>query len=255
MNAPTTNPLKYPLDETYPAIYRDAHGTERATIHNDGNWLRLTVRGLTFEGWMLDDFEQVEGTPPDALQTFTLTPTNGQGVGELCHCEIEYEAPMPLVVTGPDGTGDALGVLTVKVALGALTPRGFLDRHEFILGLRYKGETFYSNHNGTRPFSGFEDEMPALQEALPPGVVMRACTNCEWASYGGEGHGTFGCMACFRDSKAAFLPVIQDTKYARLIRHKSIFNSPIWATRADWVQETYHCPEWTPHSLGTGYPV
>lgn len=87
--------MEYPIFETYPAVYRDRHGTETTVIYNDGQRVWCLLRGITFIGWMLDDFEPAPGADPDVLATFTLQ--RGENYTELCGCELEWDMPAQVV--------------------------------------------------------------------------------------------------------------------------------------------------------------
>ena len=220
--------MEYPIDEVYPAIYRDDRGEERTVIRNDGQRLWMTVRGVTFADVSPDGFEPIEGTDSDALTAFTFNRN------ELCGCEIEYDVPQPMVDRGQP----ANATLHVRLKLGLPAERGWLDHVTLILSLSYNGETY----SGTGKSGWFEDELLEIQAVLPEGVYLKTCTHCAYSDYSPYGHGLFGGMACFRDNKA---------EYLKISGKHGIFR--IWDTHTENVQETYHCPEFERRIPGSGY--
>jgi hypothetical protein len=50
--------------EIYHAKYCDEFGEEITTIKNDGKLLRMILRGVEFQGSMLDDWEAITEIPP-----------------------------------------------------------------------------------------------------------------------------------------------------------------------------------------------
>ena len=77
------------MSDHYPTKFTDANGTEETSIINNGETLRMVLRGITFEDTMFDSFEPVEGTDPALLNQFTLNRN------ELCECLIEFDIPIP----------------------------------------------------------------------------------------------------------------------------------------------------------------
>src|SRR5689334_5705651 len=113
------------MNAQYPAHYRDEQGNEETTIRNDGQTLRMRVRGVEFSGTMFDDFEPEEGTEASALASFRLYRN------ELCSYAIECEMAAPMVARGePTQT-----LLHIRIALGVPDERGRLDREEVSLTL------------------------------------------------------------------------------------------------------------------------
>jgi hypothetical protein len=78
----------------------------------------------------------------------------------------------------------------------------------------------------------FEDELLDLARQLPAGTYLKACINCAFSDYSPYGHGLFGGLACFRNSKQ---------EYRQVKSKGDLFQ--IWEKNAGFVQETYLCPE------------
>ncbi len=71
------------MNKQYPAEYSDKNGTEKTIIYDNGEILRMTIRGVTFEDLMFDSFEPVKETDPNLLQQFTIDR------GELTSYQLE----------------------------------------------------------------------------------------------------------------------------------------------------------------------
>ena len=80
-----------PVPSQFAAHFADAHGREAIVIHNDGHWLRTTIRGVALAGHSLDDFEPVDTPSAADLAQLTLSPQ-----GQLCACELRFDLPLPL---------------------------------------------------------------------------------------------------------------------------------------------------------------
>jgi hypothetical protein len=212
----------------YAARYEDRSGLELTSITNDGKRLSLRLRGVEFQGQDFDGLEPEGPLDPARLASFTLNH------GELCACVIEAEIPIPIATPG----GEVEGMLRVHLELGGPAPNGGIDREVLELALRI-GERCLAS-SGTSGL--FEDELLDIQKQLPPDVYMRACINCAFSDYNPAGQGLFGCLACFRDNKRAYLAVRDKQELFR-----------IWDTMTEWVQETYLCPEFARRAPGTGY--
>lgn len=212
----------------YPATYIDARGQEAVSIANDGETLRVTIRGVNFAGRDFDSLEPTSDATPVQLAQFSLCH------GELCSCRLEWLQPVPVFNRGRR----ADGVLRIELTLGDPAPKGGLDRVELRIALEYDGGRFA----GTGRSGWFEDELLEVQAQLPDGVYFLACINCLYSDYSPAGHGLFGSMMCYRNVKAEYLKVKSKADFwkvhGRLDRH---------------VQETYLCPEFERRVPGTGY--
>jgi hypothetical protein len=211
----------------YPATYVDARGFETTTIENDGETLRLTLRGVEFAGRDFDSLEPV-GTALDPAWGFTLSQ------GDLCSCRIECRIPVPVQDHGTLRDG----VLLVELVLGDPTPNGGIDREELRIVLEYDGRRFI----GPGTSGWFEDELLGIQAQLPEGIFIKACINCLYSDYSPYGHGLFGGMMCFRNLK---------TEYLRVTTKKEFWS--VHGRQDRFVQETDLCPEFERRIPGTGY--
>ena len=211
-----------------PARYSDERGAEETAILNDGETLRLPLRGIEFVGRDFDSLAPPGNAAPEALRRFSLHQ------GCLCSCRIECEIPVPI----HDRGREAEGTLHVELLLGDPASDGGLDREELRISLLYGDRRFAGSG-----YSGwFEDELLEIQAQLPEGVFIRACINCMYSDYSPYGHGLFGWMMCFRNLKDAYREVAgKQTFWAIHGRHDRL------------VQETYLCPEFERRAPGTGY--
>lgn len=80
------------MRQRYPATYTDAHSRETTVITNDGETLRMELRGVMFTAADFDGFEPDDAAPPESLATFTL---NGR---ELCACTLAFDMPIPFTI-------------------------------------------------------------------------------------------------------------------------------------------------------------
>lgn len=211
----------------YPATYADAQGSETTAIANDGNELRVTLRGVEF---VANDFDslQPQHATPEQLSRFVLDH------GCLSSCRFEFRIPVPI----QDGGRALDGSLFVKLVLGDPAPSGSLGSEQLQIALEYDGRRFV----GPGSSGWFEDELLAIQSQLPRGVFIKACINCLYSDYSPYGHGLFGGMMCFRNLKAEYLKVTTKQQFWSVHGRQDRF-----------VQETYLCPEFERRIPGTGY--
>jgi hypothetical protein len=215
------------MDSQYRTTYSDRHGVEATTIHNDGAKLTLTLRGVLFSGPEFDSLEPDPGSNSQLLSQFSLAN------GSLCECFIECEIPLPVVVD--DRT--VSGLVVVELKLGSQAAHGGLDEETLLLSLHLDEKVYRSAGKS----GWFEDELLDLQATLPDGTYLKACINCGLSDYSPGGHGSFGCMLCFRDCKAEYRKVKNKSDLFKVI---GALGKPIL------VQETFLCPEFERHKPG-----
>jgi hypothetical protein len=216
------------LDDVYGAIYEDARGRETTRIHNDGRELRVLLRGIAFVG---DDFDGLSPVPDQldvARSKFRLQHD------ALCACRLEWVMPIPLSHHGEP----VEETLAVYLVIGNPLPNGAIDSQTVTLELTTPGKIVRSS--GTSGW--FEDELLELTKALGDDTLIRACITCAFSDYSPYGHGSFGCLACFRDAKE---------EYLRGKGKAGIF--AVWNRMTEFVQETYLCGEYRLRIPGTGY--
>ena len=214
--------------DCYPAVYSDERGSEPTVIENDGETLRVRLRGLEFTGRDFDSLSPAADAIPERLAEFPLH------AGSLCSCRIECRIPVPV-----HDRGRLLeGTLSVELVLGDPAPNGGLDREDLGIVLEHGGQRFA----GYGTSGWFEDELVSIQARLPEGAFMVACINCMYSDYSPYGHGLFGWMMCFRNIREEY----------RRVRGKADF----WSVHDRYdrlVQETYLCPVFERRVPGTGY--
>ena len=216
------------LTNHYPTIFTDANGIEETTIVNDGEVLRMVLRGVAFEDTMFDSFEPVEGTDSRLLREFTLNRN------ELCSCRFKFVISIPVIVNGRDSTGSLLCSLN----LGPPGNTGGIETETLKIVLNHEGREYASS--GTSGW--FENELIDIQKELPSDMFMKACINCQFSDYSPAGHGFFGCMYCYRNIKSEYLKVKTKQDFFQILQK---------AERS--VQETYLCEEFERRVPGTGY--
>ncbi|MDX2043582.1 MAG: DUF6304 family protein [Acidobacteriota bacterium] len=211
----------------YPAKYSDKFGDVISAIHNDGEILRINLRGIEFTGKWLDDFEAEQTIPAEQLKAF---PSQQRGLSD---CTLEWEMPLDAVSAEQTLTG----VLFAQLRLGKLRQDGGLDHVGLLLKLNLEEQLISS-----RGLSGFfEGELLDIQKSLPISLSLKCCFGCAYSDYSPYGQALFGTMACFRNNKAKYLSV--ENKYDLLEILDTAFP----------VQETYVCSEFQVRKTGTGY--
>lgn len=215
--------------EIYPAKYTDKNGEFETTIRNDGKTLRMNVRDVEFYGHSFDTFEIENGISEDRLALFSLSKTK-----DICNCTIECEIPIKVIADEIDL--DAR--LFIKLELGRVTEKGWVEKEDVFLKLKY--QDFELDSQGKSGW--FEDELLDIQKQLPIGHKLKNCFGCAFSDYSVYGHGLFGGMFCFRNIK---------DEYIKILDKKAFMN--IMHNAEEKVQETYLCPEFEIRKANTGY--
>jgi Family of unknown function (DUF6304) len=215
-------------ESRYPGLYQDAQGVEAVTVRNDGQTLRVALRGVEFRGRDFDALEPEPGVEVAEKAGLRLSH------GALCACQLDFT--MPLEIATAEGARTC--EMRVALTLGEPGPDGALDREELLLELAFEGRTLRSSGKD----GYFEGALLAIGRQLPEGAYVRACIGCALSDYNPVGNGCFGGLACFRGNKAAYLRVRSKTELFA-----------VWPTMTDYVQETYLCPEFERRTPGAGY--
>jgi hypothetical protein len=216
----------------YPAVYRDSHGEEVTVVRNDGETLRMTVRGVEFVSKFVDDWEPTITLDASALTAFSLHNYPSDDV-YLSDFVVAFDMPLP--VEGPEGVREA----TLHVRLDFRSQiEGASGGAPIVLTLSHNGKEYPSSGKD----GWFEYELMEIQQALPEGVYMKACINCAFSDYSVAGSSAFGGMLCFWGSKDEYLAVRNKSEYSRMEGRYT-----------QQVQETYLCPEFRRRVPGTGY--
>jgi hypothetical protein len=204
-------------------IYSDSRGNESIVIQNDGKTLRTRIRGVDFEG---NDFDSL-GALSEASD-FVLQH------GDLCDCTIAVDFPARLIA--PEGV--RTGLIHAEIILGAPDDRGGIKSE--LIQLTMNEPEFSASTTGKSGW--FEDELLSIAAQLPKGFALQACITCGLSDYSPYGHGSFGCLACFKNAKEDY----------RLVSSKAgIF--AIWNRMTEYVQETHYCSEYENRPKGRGY--
>ncbi|QNP69377.1 hypothetical protein IAG44_07960 [Streptomyces roseirectus] len=217
----------------WPGHYTDRHGREPVVFTSDGRArIRVTIRGVLFEGDSMDDLGALSGEPPARAFTF-------MDDGALCSCLLEWQEPLPVTV---EGDGTRTGALHCALRMGDPRPAGGgIDAQALSVFLRLDGRDYPAEgvHHG------IEDALHEIQLRLPAGTRVKACVACAWSDYSPAGSGLMGDLACFRDAKEAY----------RRVRGKhgpdGIF--ACWDRLTEFVQETWLCGEFEERTGSPGY--
>lgn len=231
----------------YPAVYRDRHGEEITTITNDGKHLRMIVRGVEFIGQSFDLFDPPANLNKSELEQFTFY------LDALCAFEIDCDIPVNIV----NGNKKVEGNLHVHMELGepddsrpvrigrkkkdgtTVEAISSLNKEILILELTYQGHFFKAG--GMNFYTAFDEQFVELQKQLPSDVYWKTCWNCAFSDYSPLGSGSFGSLACFRNTKE---------EYRKVKTKRDLFQ--IWDKRAEYVQEIYLCSEFEKRQPGVG---
>jgi len=221
----------YPV--TYPAVYKDAHGEDPATIVNDGKSLRLVVRNVEFTGDDLDGLEPTVGWGHPDVESFPQHWVRG-APADLCDFALEWDMRVPVQV---DSTV-VEAVLHAQLEIGPPQEKYVADLEKLKLTLHLGGTAYES-----RGVSGwFDDGMLDLRKMLPPGVFIRTCHSCQYSDYPVAGYGLFGALLCFRDRKSEYLATINKAAFTHVMMDYT-----------ERVQETHFCPEFDLRTFAVGY--
>jgi hypothetical protein len=210
----------------YPATYTDRRGSETTVILNDSHELTISLREVTFAGVSFDGLEPRADSDEHLLQKFTLHRRT------LCACRITCQIP----ISTANGVGEA--ILDVDLTLGEPVANGGLNRAGLLLTLNLDAQTYRSSGKS----GWFEGELLELQKAMPGGNYFKACIGCGFSDYSPYGHGLFGFMVCFRNSKE---------EYLRVKSKDDLFD--LWNRNAGCVQETFLRHEFEKRHPGAGY--
>ena len=217
---------------TYPAIYRDDQGKETTVIENDGQTLRMVVRGVAF---ISRPFGSFDSFTPEAQEEASLAHFALDSYRDLVAATLVFEVPMPLVM----GAKLVPSTLIVQVELESAGSLGTASRNwaDPRMTLSVAGDQFASPGG----WGSFEMELLRIQRQLPADSYMKCCFNCAFSGYNPAGNGLWG-MFCHRSHKK---------EYVRAN------NKPPWfclnAVSAEYVQEIYLCPEFQRWNGETGY--
>jgi hypothetical protein len=211
----------------YYGTYSDSRGSDVIDFLNDGETLRVTIRGVEFAG---NDFDGLSPVGRDAvLEGFTLSH-----FAELCACSFAFEIPIPVISEG----GEVLAKLHVDLELGAPRSNGGISK------LLLKSTLEYGRHrvvSSGRSGGFFDQELTEIQRQMPQSAFIKSCINCLFSGYAPGGHPLFGGMMCFRNIKDEYLQVKSKQDFFALSQ-----------PRERLVQETYLCPEFSTRTSAAG---
>ena len=216
--------------EYYPAKYFDKFGEENTTIQNNGKELKMVVRGLEFTDTSFDSWEPTDKNNPELLNLFLIHPM----FNTLYQYKLEFEIQIPVVKQ----IQTLQGILKVNLEMVGLETNKAGGREDLKLELYVDGKEFSS----CGKHGWFEDELQEIKAALPEGMYIKSCINCAFSDYSPAGFGLFGWLACFRNTKQEYLSLTGKEAYFKL-------QDKI----AEFVQETFLCPEFEKRVPGTGY--
>jgi hypothetical protein len=215
------------MQAVYPATYRDEGGEVATTIENNGKSLRMSLFGVEFDGIHFGSFEPVRWSDQTRLSRFSFA------YGSLCAFTLELSIPVTVLTdTGEDKQTN----LIVQLSIGH--PR--LESDDLTLQLKLVLDDTCIESAGDSGW--FEDELADIQRKLPDHWHLKMCFGCAFSDYSPYGHNLFGDLICYRSNKAGYLAV--KGKFA-------LFE--LRAPMAEFVQETYLCPEFERRKPGTGY--
>lgn len=203
----------------YKTIYSDKYGTEKAEIQSDGSEMKITLRGIDFEGTC---FEILEGEIDKEKFDYQEYEGNGN-LGDLINCKFQVEIPIKLI--------DNKHEFTETVHAEVQTEEN--DDHGVFLRLSINKTTI----SNTKKFGWFEGALIDIQKQLPKNVKIKTCLSCKYSHYSPFGSSMFGNLYCFKKLKE---------RTAKVNDKISLFD--IWEiaykeNKLYYVQETFDCEE------------
>jgi len=198
------------------ATYRDEYGDEKTIIYSDGVSLKMTLRGVSFEGSSFDDFEVVEKSSEVSTKFLFKNEM-------LLFSKLEVKIPITVQKQGEERTAWLHGII---------------EKESLELRLELEDKTVL----GTYKKEWFEDNMLSIEKQLDENEQMKCCFNCQYADYFYAGSGMFGSMFCFRNIKEKYLNISTKEEYMKIFEEYEI-----------QMQETHLCSEFEQRIEGTGY--
>jgi len=179
----------------YPAVYRDAHGEEHTVVENDGQTLRMIVRGVEFISKPFGSFDDLRPTIEDEAELSSFTFDRYR---ELVAATLQFDMPLPVVIEAEIAPAN----LNITIDLNQAGARQ-VDGQDWAdprMTLTFQDHSHASRGGG----GSFEGELLQIQRQLPPNAYMKCCFNCAFSGYNPSGDGLWG-MFCHRNHKEAYL--------------------------------------------------
>jgi hypothetical protein len=210
-------------DKTYPATYRDQYGEESILIHNNGQEMRTTIRGVEIvTNWFFDDVE-VDEVNSARLAIFGRE----KGYWWTLKCEI------PITIVTPAGEIETL--LGAEIA-SEMIENNRHGQYDLTLSLTLNKQ-YYENMDNFF----FDNVMFGLEKKLPAGWYFKTCVNCYLSEPQPGGGPAFQTWGCFRNHR-------ERLEWARSLLYPKSGMFAIWKEKTQWVQEIYLCDEFEPGS-------
>ena len=178
----------------------------------------MRLRGVQLVG-TLDDLDPVESSSPESR--FALSD------GRLTGAALEWRIPMRL-----DSGSGAVQTGGLYVCLDYSRSEGRIAMVLRVAGVEYRSRWLQNR---------FDEAIGDLREQLPRGLRPRMCHACGLAEYSNLGYGTFGELACFRDTPEAIRQVNASQGSAF---KTGLFR--LWPEVTEFVEETHLCPDYEP---------
>jgi Family of unknown function (DUF6304) len=214
----------------FPGGYHDHAGYETIRWRVEGSRrykvpsldVFTTIRGIDLQS---TDFDSLEPVDPSAGAG--QLPLNQ--AGELSDCVLSGELPCTVAA------GGRRRPVTITFCLDLRRPATSLPDppRRLRLSLTLDGVRCQVTDDW------FEDGLPGLEQALPPGAQLVCCVTCLFSDYSPGGHGLTG-IRCHRGAKDQYLADRSKADY---------WSVPV----TEEVPETYLCEEYQRRIPGTGY--
>ena len=220
------------MQATYSAVYRDQHGEEQTIIENDGQTLRMVIRGMEFISTPFGSFDCLTAeTPGEALQAGVTLDSYHDLIGAT----LIFDVPMSVVADA----GTVPSTLTVHIDLEGAGPHEEADRDWADPRMTFSvGDKRYASSGGR---GCFEMELLQIQRRLPSDAYMKCCFNCAFSGYNPYGGGLWG-MYCHRNHKEEYVQANSKFEWIKLNE-----------VAAEYVQDIHLCPEFQRWNGETGY--
>ncbi|WP_338793975.1 DUF6304 family protein [Bernardetia sp. MNP-M8] len=208
---------------SYPIIYKDKFGEEKAKITTFGTTLHIKLRDTRFEGQC---FETLEISEFDNQENDKFEWEKCQDSSKiLTNFEIKVKFQIQLAIEHNQQMEEMIAQISTGNEKGTNV---FLEL-----------KTDFGDFKNTKNYDSFEDALLEMQSVLPKNIKIKTCVSCKFSNYHPIGNGMFGGLYCFKKLAHQVDKIVDkrsllhcfDKEFAKDEEKQKIFN----------VQETFDC--------------